>query len=267
MTFGDGGPFATLFEELDQDRVVQFLSGCDGAAQSLHASLPDVRGTRVRVQLFHKGFENAFGQSRHVIGVLEASDGAPPEVVSPREDLEAPRAPMVSGWKGWSNPISEIGRMNNMANSSGSESGSSSGGSSGFIPLHSAFRDDVLEFQVDKCGQNLRILSCTSSVTSVLGPVEDGTGLLDLVDRRHHESLRRWVQQGGSRPQTVTLQHTSIRSLRHRATCVIRDDGDGSCSIVLSDVRSRFRRSASQYQAGSTGTQGTERCAKRRMSL
>ena len=71
-TFGDMEPFPSLFQVADHDRIVHFLSGYDGAAQCLHASLMDVRGTRVRVQLFHKGFDSVFGQSRHVIGVLEA---------------------------------------------------------------------------------------------------------------------------------------------------------------------------------------------------
>ena len=35
----DARPFPSLFHVTDQDRIDQFLAGCDGAAQSLHAHL------------------------------------------------------------------------------------------------------------------------------------------------------------------------------------------------------------------------------------
>ena len=60
---GNEGPFLSLFQVTDRDRVSQFLAGGDGGAQSLHATLRDVHGSRLGVQLFHKRFEDVFGQT------------------------------------------------------------------------------------------------------------------------------------------------------------------------------------------------------------
>ena len=74
LNAGDEGPFTSLFHGTDKDRVAQFLTRSDGAAQCLHANLRDIPGSRLGVRLFHKRFEDVLCQSRHVIGVLEESD-------------------------------------------------------------------------------------------------------------------------------------------------------------------------------------------------
>jgi len=81
----NGGAFPSLFHFTVQDRVVQFLAGCDGVAQSPHAHLRDVRGSRLGVQLFRKRFD-VFGKTRHVIGVQEEHDDAHPAQPSTEED-------------------------------------------------------------------------------------------------------------------------------------------------------------------------------------
>ena len=94
MISGDGGPLPSLFQVADQGRVVQFLTGCDGMAQSLHADLRDVHGSPVRVQLFHKRFVNVLGQTRRVIGVVEDSDKAQPMcALAQRRTLNHPSLP------------------------------------------------------------------------------------------------------------------------------------------------------------------------------
>ena len=85
----NGGAFPSLFHLTDQDRVGQFLARCDDVAQSLHAHLRDVHGSRLGVQLFHKRFEDVFGKSRHVIGVVEQPDDAHPAQPSTQDDPEA----------------------------------------------------------------------------------------------------------------------------------------------------------------------------------
>ena len=266
MTAVGAEPFPALFEVTDHDRVGQFLTESNGVAQTLHATLRDVRCSPVRVQLFHKRFENVLGETRHVIGVLEESDGAPPGFPSPREDLETRRPPSLSVGN-----LSVHRRFERSGpSSSGSCSGSNSGGSStDSVFLGTSDRDDLLELQIDTTSPNLRILAYTPSVARITGPVTDGTGLINLVARRDKAPLLRWVQEGDTRPRTVTLQHTSTGRVTHSATCVMRDDAPAHASrcLVLSDVRFSQHHSASQREARSAEAHGTECCVRRRMSL
>ena len=249
-TGGAAGSFPSLFEVVDQKRVGQFLTESDGAAQSLHATLRDVRGSPLRVQLFHKRFENIFGETRHVIGVLEETDVAPPGFPSPHEDLEPRWLPSTSVGSSSSHHRFERSGPNRSPSSSGSIA---SGSSTDFVSLGSSGRDDLLELQIDTTSPNLLILTSTPSLTRVTGPLDGGTGLLNLVARRDKAPLLRWVQEGGSRPLTVTLQHTRTGRIAHSAMCAMRDGAPTFASrcLVLSDVRCSQHDSASKRQARS----------------
>ena len=265
----NGGAFPSLFHLTDQDRVVQFLAGCDGVAQSLHAHLRDVGGSRLGVQLFHKRFDDVFGKTRHVIGVQEEPDDAHTAQLSMEEEPEDQWA-LGLGVGSSSHQILERSGTHRSGNSSsGDSSGSGSSSSSGLVPLRRTDRDDLLEVQIDTATENLRILSCTASATNVTGPVESGKGWLDLVAESDKAPLLRWVQDGGTDPKRVTLKHPNIPSMKHRATCIMRDDDQVHAArcLVLSNVRCRIRGSASGHQTRRTHTMGTERRVTRRMSL
>ena len=266
----NGGAFPSLFHFTDQDRVVQFLAGCDGVAQSLHAHLQDVRGSRLGVQLFHKRFEDVFGKTRHVIGVQEEPDDALTAQLSVEDDPEAQWPFGLAVGSSSSHQILERSGMHRSGNSSnGDSSGSGSSSSSGLVPLRRTDRDDPLELQIDTASQNLRILSCTASVTGMIGTVEHGIGFLNVVAASDKAPLLRWVEEGGTDPKRVTLQHKSIQSVTYRATCIIRDDDQVPAArcLVLSNVRCRFRDSGSGRRTRRTDTRGTERRVTRRISL
>ena len=250
---GDGGFFPSLFHVTDQARVVEFLGGGDGVARSLHAHLQDVRGNCLDVQLFHKRFEDVFGKTRHVIGVVEEDlDGAP----STQEGLE-------TQWFGTSPQ-----RLNRSGNSTNGASSSSSSGSSCnssvFVPFHSTDQDDVLEIQVDITSDHLQIPTCTPSVFSTIGPVENGQGLLDFVEASHKAPFLRWVEEGGTESMRVAVQHTTIPMLTYRGTCIVRDGAHALAArcLVFSDLRCRFR-----HKARRQARRGTERRVVQRMSL
>lgn len=251
----DEGPFPSRFQVTDQDRIVQFLSGSGGVAQSLFASLMDASGFCVGVQLFHKRFEDIFGQTRHVIGILEELDGADQWQPSRSSSKRQASRNSVSH-------EAEGGEVPNVG-SSGSGSGSSTDRSVDFVPFRNARRGHTLELQIDTTSPNLQILSCTVPVTTVIGPVEDGMGLVDLVGRREVARFLRWVEEGGTAPTRVKLRHSSIQCLRHRATCVFVDDGQDPAArlLHLSELRSNMDPSALQ------SPQGTERVIRRTMSL
>ena len=257
---GGSGTFPSLFQETDQDRVRQFLAGCTGEAQSLHANLRDVRGSCLGVQLFHKPFEDVFGKIRHVIGVQEETDDAHLAQPWTHENIETPRL-RDGNWI----------LHQRHDRSDRSWSGSRSSISSGSIPISATGREDRLEVQFDISSENLRIITCTASVTNIIGSTGNRTGLLDIVAESEKAPLLRWVKEGGSDPMRLTLQHTRTASLTHRATCMIRSGSDADAPAVrcllLSNLRCRWHASASNREARGTDIQGTERCLKGRMSL
>ena len=182
----DGISFPSLFRVTDQARVAQFLADGGGAAQSLHANLRDVGGSRLGVQLFHKRFEDAFGRTRHVIGVVEEPDDERQAQPAPQDD---PEIRLSSGWT-----VGDDSSRLGPEGSSSIGSSSSSAISMDFIPIRVPDRDDLCELQIDATSQHFRILACTASVTSIVGPMEDGRGLLDLVASHDQARFVHWVQ-------------------------------------------------------------------------
>ena len=119
---------------------------------------------------------------------------------------------------------------------------------------------DILELRIDTTSANLRILGCTVSVTSILGPVELGTGLLDLLPRRNRATFLWWVQEGGTAPTTVKLRHNEDAAAGVQSQVApFSEDAHfpGARCLVLSDVVVRMHRSASPSPSPQgTGPQG-----------
>ena len=84
----------------------------------------------------------------------------------------------------------------------------------GLHPFRSTDGDDLLEVQIDTTSNIFRILSCTASVTSITGPTENGTGLLDFVATFDNAALLRWVQEGGTDPKRWRCGTRAYRGCR-----------------------------------------------------
>ena len=270
--------FPSLFREEDQGRVEACLSACDGVAQSVQANMLDVVGTPLRVQLYQKRFEDVFGRTRHVVGIVEDSDYALPasaDALSARlssgSACRHQRVDVAAVHRGRGG-IRRSESSRSTSSRSSSDSGSSADLSVDLIPFHVSDQEHLLEMKIDTTSPNLEILSCTVAMTSVLRSVEGGQGLLDLIPRRDRNTVLRWVQNGGGTPTQVTLIHASSPQVVHRSACFVGDNRDARATLVVfSNIRTRVRgsasRSAARRAAGGSDSMGTGRQVVRRLHL
>lgn len=155
--------FPSLLSHEDEDRFMEFVNGGDGSGQSLLVRMRDDWCSLVNVQLFHQRFEDVAGAACHVIGVLEVSDAQRP-----------------------SHPSPQIGAYPSGA--------SDSSDGSDLVPLQVPQDDQLVAVWIDSTASNLRILKCTADFTNISGPLEEGAGLLDMVEEQDKASFLRWAQ-------------------------------------------------------------------------
>lgn len=176
-----GPHFPSLLSREDEDRFTEFVSRGDSAGKSLHVHMRDHCASIVDAQLFHQRFEDVAGTVRHVIGVLDVSDV--PDVQ---------RVPLAVRSRCAASCLHAL----DSASASGRDGSIGSGSSNGsdLVPLQFSQDDQLVALWRDSATSNLRILSCTAIFTNISGPLEEGAGLLDMVDEGDKASFLRRVQ-------------------------------------------------------------------------
>eukprot|EP00450_Noctiluca_scintillans_P036229 CAMPEP_0194541304 /NCGR_PEP_ID=MMETSP0253-20130528/81981_1 /TAXON_ID=2966 /ORGANISM="Noctiluca scintillans" /LENGTH=393 /DNA_ID=CAMNT_0039387777 /DNA_START=35 /DNA_END=1213 /DNA_ORIENTATION=- len=225
----------------DGDRFEAFMAD-PGRVQCLHVTLRDASGHAVGAQLFRSRLLGLGGQISHLLGIREDED-----TVHSRQ-LPANLLGENVLFDTW--PPSVL------------EHRTSCGSETSFSSVFSESAEHA--FIVDAASPRLVMLSCTSSFTSLIGPVHNGD-MLDWVAGHDTRSLLGMITGAslgaapGATQMTFKLPHGQ-HSGQLRAICeaslVNEDSEDGRVrvKVILTDVQvGRRRRSRASDQGNGRG--------------